>query len=530
MNPFFRHSCSLILLCLLVALTIAVTCSNRADIFIAGRVYFIDADCYSRMTRVRMVLEHPTTIIRHHEFENYPQGTTPHTTLPFDYLIAALKKILDAGFWICGGESSPWASQTLDLAGAFVSPMLGVITMIFLWLWSLRLQLACRGMMLFLYAVSPIIVHGTILGRPDHQSLVMLLMAVALGAEWGIAKTDSRKWAILGGVAWGLGLWVTLYEPLVLLAAVVALNMTFGFRRFFSRGRALEYGLAFGILALSLVIEGWRVDLSDPLIARFFQNWEKTIGELTTLSLFSPVFFGWVGLLFAAAPVLLILGIRSDRRMIPLLLFVASLWALTVWQMRWGYFFALVFAMSIPFQMNVIRWRSVAWTLFILSLWPVAAEWDGRLFPEGEARVRMMEEREDKVLLRDAAECLKSDKMLPVLAPWWFSPALAYWSGQPAIGGSSHESLSGIVDSARFYLETEPGAACKILRGRKVLRVVVYDTGRVLETSSTLLGEQAPAMPMARILYERPHSLPDFFRLEYANNSFKVFSIALKEQ
>jgi hypothetical protein len=61
---------------------------------VAGNVYFSDADCYARMTRVRMCAQHPGLIVRHHDFENYPTGTTPHTTAPLDYLVVALSILL----------------------------------------------------------------------------------------------------------------------------------------------------------------------------------------------------------------------------------------------------------------------------------------------------------------------------------------------------------------------------------------------------------------------------------------------------
>ena len=41
-----------------------------------------------------------------------------------------------------------------------------------------------RWVMLILYAISPILVHGTELGRPDHQSLLILLVTIAICAEW----------------------------------------------------------------------------------------------------------------------------------------------------------------------------------------------------------------------------------------------------------------------------------------------------------------------------------------------------------
>jgi hypothetical protein len=46
------------------------------------------------MTRVRMCSKHPGLIVRHHDFENFPTGTTPHTTVPLDYLILGLSTLL----------------------------------------------------------------------------------------------------------------------------------------------------------------------------------------------------------------------------------------------------------------------------------------------------------------------------------------------------------------------------------------------------------------------------------------------------
>ena len=75
---------------ILSALILAARCANYRNVFIAGNVYFTDADCYARMTRVRMCAEHPGLIVRHHDFENFPMGTTPHTTAPLDYAILGL--------------------------------------------------------------------------------------------------------------------------------------------------------------------------------------------------------------------------------------------------------------------------------------------------------------------------------------------------------------------------------------------------------------------------------------------------------
>jgi hypothetical protein len=44
---------------ILSALVLATRCANYRDVFVDGNIYFSDADCYSRMTRVRICAEHP---------------------------------------------------------------------------------------------------------------------------------------------------------------------------------------------------------------------------------------------------------------------------------------------------------------------------------------------------------------------------------------------------------------------------------------------------------------------------------------
>src|SRR5262249_62038575 len=79
---------------ILSVLLLGARCANYQDVFVAGNIYFTDADCYARMPRVRICAEKPGLIIRHHNFENFPTGTTPHTTALFDYLILGLLILL----------------------------------------------------------------------------------------------------------------------------------------------------------------------------------------------------------------------------------------------------------------------------------------------------------------------------------------------------------------------------------------------------------------------------------------------------
>ncbi|HXP35718.1 MAG TPA: hypothetical protein VN827_09240 [Chthoniobacterales bacterium] len=200
---------------ILSALVLATRCANYQDVFVDGNIYFTDADCYARMTHVGMCAEHPGLIIRHHGFENFPQGTTPHATTPLDYLIVSLSILL-----------KPFTAQPIDLAGAVVSPFLGLLGAWFLWCWSRRVGLRYRWVMLLLYAMSPILVHGMELGRPDHQSLLILLITIGICAEWSLRTNESQPWSVVSGIAWSFALWVSFYEPLVLFVLVLLFGLT----------------------------------------------------------------------------------------------------------------------------------------------------------------------------------------------------------------------------------------------------------------------------------------------------------------
>ena len=197
MPRFGRFALVFIELAFLSALVLATRCANYQDVFVAGNIYFVDADCYSRMTRVRICEAAPGLVVRHHAFENFPHGTIPHTTAPLDYLILGLSLLL-----------RPFTADALDLAGAFVSPMLALFGAWFLWWWSRRMKFRYRWAMLILYAISPILVHGTELGRPDHQSLLLLLVMIAICMEWSLQMSSGairesrvashiRKWTII---------------------------------------------------------------------------------------------------------------------------------------------------------------------------------------------------------------------------------------------------------------------------------------------------------------------------------------------
>ena len=334
-----RGTLSIIEITILSILILATRCANYQDVFVGGNIYFTDADCYARMTRVRMCSEHPGLIVRHHAFQNFPAGTTPHTTAPLDYLILALSMLL-----------KPFTAHSLDLAGALISPSLAVIGGWFLWWWSAKFP--HPWITLIVYAISPILVHGMELGRPDHRSLPMLLVTVAICAEWSlqaetsaVSATDRSKWSIVSGIAWGLAIWTSAYESLVLLLLVLVASGLKNPKTISARSRRCGSVSLIVVILIALLIERripviLHLVFGLPVPKLGAHNWGNGIylaGESDLVAL--------VRLFVLPTPFLIWLSVIKTRHQsnevtptFVLALFVAT-YLLTIWQARWGYFF-----------------------------------------------------------------------------------------------------------------------------------------------------------------------------------------------
>ena len=534
-----RPSLAVLEILILSALVLATRCANYQDVFVAGNIYFVDADCYARMTRVQMCDAKPVLIVRHHAFENFPQGTTPHTTAPLDYLILGLSLLL-----------TPFTTHALDLAGAFVSPLLALLGGWFLWWWSRRMQFRHRWVLLGLYAISPILVHGTELGRPDHQSLSMLLVTIAICAEWSlqtkaadtVAPPEHNRWSIVSGPAWALAIWVSAYEPLVLFLIVIATTFLVNPRALFGRDRRAGWILFAAVSAIALLIEG-RIPSSsilhpDPI----FKSWSVTIGELAHVSPANPVWLRWCGYLLLVAPFLIWMNIRTRRdgahpfdfaqsrlgRALPVYVLLFATYLLTIWQARWAYFFVLIFAVALPDLLAPAKSPAAVWIAFVLSIFPILGDWDERLWPNETQLAARVERRNESAQLRELAVNLQSRDVHPFLAPWWLSPSIAYWSGQPGVAGSSHESLNGIADSARFFLSEDLQQAREILQKHRAAWVCAYDSDRVAQNSAAILNQALPLHPLCRVLDRTPGQAPHFLIFSAQTATFKLYRTAVE--
>ena len=435
-------------------------------------------------------------------------------------------------------------------------------------------EIRYRWVMLILYAISPILVHGTELGRPDHQSLLILLVTVAICGEWSLQTLQTRSlpksvnwdggletaapcpagdatreshmrsrvraWAITSAVAWAVAIWVSAYEPLVLFLIVTATALVMNSRAVFARDRRAGWILFAAIIAIAFAVERRVPSFAIFQFTGHLKNWGSTIGELAHVSPMNPVWLNWCGYLLFVAPVLIWMSIRTPRngapsprrascgRAVPIYVLLVATYFLTIWQARWGYFFVLIFALALPELLAPIKSGAAVWIAFVLSMFPILRDWDARLWPNEAQLAGRVERRIESAQIRDLSLSLRSPEMHPFLAPWWLSPSIAYWSGQPGVAGSSHESLNGIEESARFFLSEDLQKAREILEKRHVAWVLAYDSDRVAQNSAAILNEPLPPQPLCRVLDRTPSQAPPFLVFSAQTPACKLYRVAVE--
>lgn len=495
-----------------LALVLVCRLSNCPDTVHEWGISFVDADCFSRMERVQAIEEGEGPIIRWHAFENHPDGVSPHATAPLDYLILGLRFVL-----------GPFSEQPRDLAGLWISPLLALAGGVLLYFATLTCRF--QWQLLVLYAASPALVHATDLGRPDHQSLLLFLLLAAWLAEWRFLREPRLLWGVAAGTAWGLALWTSLFEPLILWIATALALLVFARPSLCQPVRIWQAATTGGIMVLALAIEGIRVTppgLDDPGV---FIRWAAGIGELQPATPgFMHAAMGW---LFFPALALAIWSWTRERRpelLIWMALFVLVA-ALTFWQIRWSTYLPLWFALGLPLIWAPFKRAWIPWGVFVIALWPILEEWEDRLFPTGPRKELREERRMEAGLLKDAATFLATQPEGGFLAAWWVSPALSYWSGQPGVAGSSHQSLPGTVSAAEFWLADDPDEAARILRERQIAYVVTDAPERLIATSESLLDRGSGPQSMARRLAGPRPTPPAFARLLFENAFFRIYEI-----
>jgi hypothetical protein len=111
------------------------------------------------------------------------------------------------------------------------------------------------------------------------------------------------------------------------------------------------------------------------------------------------------------------------------------------------------------------------------------------------------------------------------IAPWWFSPALSYWLRQPGVGGSAHESIGGIVETARVFATQNAEEAKQLIDRNNVNWILAYDADRVALNSARILGNPVPQNALCYLLDRRASKVPPFLRLIAQTGHFKLFRV-----
>ena len=477
-------------------------------------VYFVDADCYSRMTRARIISTNPGNLVTRHGFENHPYGIRPHTTAPMDYLIVGFHRLLGA-------------KVDLDIAGAWISPILGGLLIVLAGVWAEARAIPYRWSMMVLLSTSPVIVHGFAVGRPDHQSLILLLIASGLMAEAVLWISRSTAPSLWWGASWGCALWVSWFEPLLLLALVLIVRLLVWRRQSLAKTWVPSMATTAIIVLLAVLLEGFpSAGLGQNPTSSFLQ-WAGRIGELQAFNPLSAA-IAWIGWLSLLIPFGLawMAFYRNEGICWLWLALLLAMGALTGWHARWGYFLALSGALAMPFALRILRQRWLGYTLFAASLWPVALTLENELFPRGKTAHAVIENLQESQQLRRAAADIRGRSGDGILAPWWLTPQLVYWSGKSGVAGSSHESLAGTLDTARFFASQDEEEARLILQKRQVDFVVVCDADRLLDNSYSVLGRIGEASnQLASTLFRTPSRSPHYLHLISQNPYFKVYEV-----
>jgi hypothetical protein len=438
------------------------------------RPWMVEADCYSQMARVQRILRGQGLIQNHFQVENWPEGLVPSTTAPFDYVILLIYAPLKL-----------FTAYPLDWAGALVSPLLWA-ALVFFWIFFRSREFTRAGRALFLLGatVLPGFLWATAFGRPRHQSLILLLLTLGLTAEyerWHMAAIPRRAWSIFAGLVWALACWTSLFEPTAIFALVVVFNLIV------RRRESLPLLIAYGaVMLVALLIEGEHVYIPPPEYRAALVNWLGTIAEMRGVdfaALIQQMTLGLLLLPFVAWPLWSRPNFyRTDRLLILLTLLLT---VFTFLQSRWIYYATLgeLFLIVRFYQIAPLKpSRLAVLAVFLLGLGTAAY-----------TKIRLSAQAPPAQPSLQLLQISRSiDQPGGIMAPWWLSPGLLYFSGQPIVAGSSHCGISGIVASAQFFATTSWTDAERVLRERRVRWVVVADDPRylypLLNTSRRILG------------------------------------------
>jgi hypothetical protein len=490
---------------------------------LSTRPWTVEGDCYSQLARVQRILHGQGLIQNHFAVENWPQGLTPSTTAPFDYVILALYVPLTL-----------FTSYPLDWAGALVSPALWLGLVLF-WVFFRSREFNRIGRLLFVIGAStlPAFIWATACGRPRHQSLIMALMAIGLTAEyerWHVEMSPKRAWNIFAGIIWGFACWTSLFEPALVITLLVVFN--FVVRRKESPAFLISFG---AVMLVALILEGPHIYIPPAEFYEPLQRWLTGIAEVRGLTSYEFISQMLTLSFVTLVPLVAwrLLKQAGDHRVDLLMILLTVLLAVLAFvQKRWIYYANLteLFLIVRYCQIAPLRWTRLLVMAFILT----GIFYDNIYQIEGRHSAPPNQPSAEMAKIADSI-----DGTGGIMGPWWLSPGLLYFSGQPIVSGTSHCGISGIVDSAKFFSATSWLEAEKILQLRHVRWVVVYDDPTVYngyQQVYPLVNNSCHIVGLPGYEYENQevkgtvgqilitdHLVPTTFQLRAVTSKFKLY-------
>jgi hypothetical protein len=207
-----------------------------------------DTDAYTRLVRVLDLHANGHWFDARLPRVNPPVGHVQHWTRPLDALLIA-------GAWLL--EPFYGFRLGLHLWGVLISPvLLGLGIVALNWATVPVLSRDARLFACLAFLLEPSIEAYTIIGRPDHHSLLLTLFIVQLGLTIRVLLQPERRPALLAGVVAALSFWISPEAVLGIAVTLAALGLYWLVGDFRMSRVSRDFMLAAtGALAVALVIE-----------------------------------------------------------------------------------------------------------------------------------------------------------------------------------------------------------------------------------------------------------------------------------
>jgi asparagine N-glycosylation enzyme membrane subunit Stt3 len=198
---------TILTLVIICAVALAVRLLSMGSVFGGSFVSFIETDSYSRMFYAQAIASMPFWEGVAYTFSN---------NLLFSGLVAGLSLVMP-----------------LELAGAILPPILGVTTVVLVYLLATRLFNQPIGLIsaAFVAIIPSEFLHRTLLGFADHHALEVLLLTLTLYLLVRAWQASSRAWVWTGAAGLTLVAYVVNWKSglimvgmLAAIAAVMALH------------------------------------------------------------------------------------------------------------------------------------------------------------------------------------------------------------------------------------------------------------------------------------------------------------------